>query len=175
MRDGIDLPAIAIDETSREAAYASAFTVTARHEETHEVLLPRAPLPLVEEIPVERVPTHELDRLDAFLRAHGATAWSRESFATGAYYWVREGSEPVAAAGVHFETPFVGQIANVLVREDRRLRGLGRAVTTAVARRLRASGKIVSLYVKSDNAAALRLYDRLGFRVARKLSYLELA
>jgi ribosomal protein S18 acetylase RimI-like enzyme len=140
----------------------------------------------------------------AFLRRHGATVWAREiadasrylvpslnlrqpepepkdttwspeSFDTGPYVWVREGSEVVAAAGTHFETPFVGQIANVLVRDDRRGKGLGAAVTAAVARRLREHGKIVSLFVKADNEPAKRLYERLGFKRVRSLVYLELA
>jgi ribosomal protein S18 acetylase RimI-like enzyme len=175
VRDGIDLPAMAIDDVSREAAYRRVFTIAARHEETHYVLRPGATLPTREDVPVARVAPDELDRLDEFLRAHGATAWSRESFATGPYVWVREGGEVVAAAGVHFETAFVGQIANVLVREDRRGRGLGAAVTAAVARRLRERGLVVSLFVHADNAPAIQLYERLGFKAVRKLAYLELA
>lgn len=175
VKEGVDLPAIAIDDVSREKAYASVFRVTSRFEEVHYVLGTKAPLPVREDVPVARVPREQLDRLDAFLRKHGATAWSRESFATGAYFWVLESSEPVAAAGVHFETPLVGQIANVLVRADCRGRGLGTAVTTAVARRLRLSGKVVSLFVASGNAAARHVYERMGFRPVRHLAGLELA
>jgi ribosomal protein S18 acetylase RimI-like enzyme len=174
MKEGIDLPAIAIDDVARVEAYAAVFTIKERHEELHYVLRPGAPLPIVEDARVERVERSDLARLDAFLRRHGATAWSAESFETGPYVWVRENDEVVAAAGVHFETPFVGQVANVLVRDSHRGRGLGAAVTAAVARRLRERGRLVSLFVRSDNASAVRLYERLGFRRVRQLSYLEL-
>jgi predicted GNAT family acetyltransferase len=149
--------------------------VKERHEELHYVLRPGAPLPVDDDARIERVPRSELARLDAFLRRYGATAWSAESFETGPYVWVRENDEVVAAAGVHFETPFVGQIANVLVRDSHRRRGLGASVTAAIARRLREREKVVSLFVRSDNVAAVRLYERLGFRQVRRLSYLELA
>ncbi len=174
MKEGIDLPAIAIDDVSRVDAYSSVFTVKARHDELHYVLRNHVALPIAPDAAVERVERSDLARLDAFLRRHGATAWSAESFETGPYVWVRENDEVVAAAGVHFETPYVGQIANVLVRESHRKRGLGAAVTAAVARRLRERDKVVSLFVASDNAAAVRLYERLGFRQVRRLSYLEL-
>lgn len=174
MRDGVDLPAITIDEVVRAETYAQVFSVKERHEELHYLLRPGVPLPIADDARVERVARSDLARLDAFLRRHGATAWSAESFETGPYVWVRENDEVVAAAGVHFETQFVGQIANVLVRESHRGRGLGAAVTAAVARRLRERDKLVSLFVRSDNASAVRLYERLGFRQVRRLSYLEL-
>ena len=174
LREGVGVPAIAIDDVSRESAWASAFTIKARHEEIHYILRPGAALPVDDELAVARVPRSDLVRLDAFLRKHGATAWSAESFATGPYVWVLEGDEVVAAAGVHFDTPYVGQVANVLVREASRRRGLGRAVTAAVARRLRSAGKIVSLFVQSDNTAARHLYERMGFRQVRRLASMEL-
>ncbi|MEZ0227943.1 MAG: GNAT family N-acetyltransferase [Planctomycetota bacterium] len=174
MKEGVDLPAIAIDDEARVETYASVFTIKERHAELHYVLRTNVPLPIAEDARVERVERADLARLDAFLRRHGATAWSAESFETGPYVWVRENDEVVAAAGVHFETPFVGQIANVLVRDSHRRRGLGAAVTAAVARRLRERGRVVSLFVSAENAAAVRLYERLGFRLVRRLTYLEL-
>jgi GNAT superfamily N-acetyltransferase len=174
VREGIGAPAIAIDDVAHESTWASAFTVKARHEEVHYILSPSATLPVNDEVPVTRVARSDLVRLDAFLRKHGATAWSAESFATGPYVWVLEGDEVVAAAGVHFDTRVVGQVANVLVREASRGRGLGRAVTAAIARRLRAEGKIVSLFVMSDNTPARRLYESMGFKPVRRLVYLEL-
>jgi ribosomal protein S18 acetylase RimI-like enzyme len=174
VRAGIDLPAFALVDPHQEGAFSAIFKVKARHEETHYLLRPGATLPVDEAVRVERVPREELPALDAFLRAYGATAWSKESYVPHLYFWVREQGEVVAAAGVHFETPVVGQIANVLVRESARRRGFGRAVTTAVARRLRADGKVVSLFVRSDNAGARRLYERLGFVAVRPLVALEL-
>jgi len=56
----------------------------------------------------------------------------------------------------------------VYVRRDRRDRGLGRAVTTAVVRGLLARGtETIVLNVRQDRPAALRVYERLGFVVHR--------
>jgi predicted GNAT family acetyltransferase len=167
-------PWLAIDDVARERAWADAFTVVSRAEELHYLLPRTKALPLLEESGVEVVPPEGVDRLDAFLRAHGATAWARGSFRTGPYVWVRRGEEIVAAAGVHFVTPVVGQIANVLVAPDARRKGLGRAVTVAIARRLRAEGRVVSLFVRSENAAAVNLYETLGFVRVRTLAAMDL-
>ncbi len=174
MKEGIDLPAIAIDSELREESYTRVFQVKERHHELHYILRPHVALPAPEQ-PIERVQKADLGRLDTFLRRHGATAWSAESFETGPYVWIRENDEVVSAAGVHFETPFVGQIANVLTRESHRHRGLGRAVTASIARKLRDRGKVVSLFVREDNAGARRVYERLGFVQVRRLVHLELA
>lgn len=82
----------------------------------------------------------------------------------GAYFGVYEGPELVAAAGTHVLARQEGAaaIGNVYTRRDRRGRGLARAVTTAVLRAL-ADVETVVLNVRHDNAAALALYETLGF------------
>lgn len=58
-------------------------------------------------------------------------------------------------------------LGNVTTHPRLRGRGLAGAVVAALCRRLREHVTHVTLNVKADNAAALRLYGRLGFtRVA---------
>ncbi|MET7707786.1 GNAT family N-acetyltransferase [Micromonospora sp. NPDC005413] len=88
---------------------------------------------------------------------------------TGQYLGVREGGELVAVAGVHVFSPAyrVAALGNVTTHPRWRGRGLGAAVVAALCVRLRASVTHVTLNVKADNAAAVRLYERVGFtRVA---------
>lgn len=82
----------------------------------------------------------------------------------GVFFGVYEGSEMIAAAGTHLFAPEEGvaAIGNVYTRRDRRGRGLSRAVTSAVLHRLRHL-KTVGLNVRNDNAAAIRVYESLGF------------
>ena len=82
----------------------------------------------------------------------------------GVFFGVYEGEELVAAAGTHLFAPDEGAaaIGNVYTRRDRRGRGLGRAVTAAVLRRLRHFDTI-GLNVRADNAAAINVYESLGF------------
>lgn len=78
-----------------------------------------------------------------------------------------EGADLVAVAGTHVVAPdeSVCAIGNVYVRHDRRGRGLGAAVTSAVAADAVADGlRTVVLNVSQGNLVALRMYERLGFR-----------
>ncbi|MFI7332398.1 GNAT family N-acetyltransferase [Micromonospora aurantiaca (nom. illeg.)] len=88
---------------------------------------------------------------------------------TGQYVGVREHGRLVAVAGVHVFSPRwrVAALGNVTTHPDVRGRGLGAGVVAALCARLRASVDHVTLNVRADNAAAVRLYERLGFsRVA---------
>ncbi|MEU1248173.1 GNAT family N-acetyltransferase [Micromonospora arida] len=88
---------------------------------------------------------------------------------TGQYLGVREDGELVAVAGVHVWSPVyrVAALGNVTTHPRWRGRGLGAAVVAALCVRLRETVEHVTLNVKADNTAAVRLYERVGFtRVA---------
>lgn len=82
----------------------------------------------------------------------------------GVFFGAYEGAALVAAAGTHLYSPGEGAaaIGNIYTRRDRRGLGLGRLVTSAVIEAL--SGiETVGLNVRADNAAAVGLYESLGF------------
>ena len=84
--------------------------------------------------------------------------------ADGVFHGIYEGATLVAAAGTHLLAREEGAaaIGNVYTRRDRRGRGLGRLVTSAVLGEL--SGlETIGLNVRADNDAALHLYESLGF------------
>ena len=84
--------------------------------------------------------------------------------ANGVFHGIYEGPALVAAAGTHLLAREEGAaaIGNVYTRHDRRGRGLGRLVTTAVLGEL-AGVETIGLNVRADNDAALHLYESLGF------------
>ncbi len=85
----------------------------------------------------------------------------------GIFFGIYEDGELVTAAGTHLVAPTVGvgAIGNVYSRRDRRGRGLAARVTAAVtAELLRLNLQTVVLNVSQRNEAALRVYERLGFR-----------
>ncbi len=89
-------------------------------------------------------------------------AWLEE----GVFFGVWEGDRLAAAAGTHLVVPAEGvaAIGNVYTRRDRRGRGLGESVMKAVTRDLlRLKLRTIALNVEQRNAAAIRLYERLGF------------
>ena len=86
----------------------------------------------------------------------------------GIFRGVQERGELVAVAGTHVvsHAESVCAIGNVYVRHDRRGRGLGASVTSAVAADALSQGlRTVALNVSQQNRAALRVYERLGFRL----------
>ena len=86
----------------------------------------------------------------------------------GVYCGVREGRDLVAVAGTHVFAPTegVGGLGNIYTRRDRRGLGLGTRVTAAVVSKLlRRSVPTIVLNVNEANAPAIRVYERLGFRV----------
>lgn len=82
----------------------------------------------------------------------------------GVFHGVYDGPSLVAVAGTHLVARDEGAaaIGNVYTRRDRRGRGLGRLVMNAVLAEL-AGVETVGLNVRADNAAALQLYESLGF------------
>jgi ribosomal protein S18 acetylase RimI-like enzyme len=88
--------------------------------------------------------------------------------AEGSFRGVWEGPDLVAVAGAHLFSAALGvcTIGNVYTRRDRRRRGLGARVTSAVVRNaLAASIPTIVLNVSQTNDAARRVYEQLGFRV----------
>jgi uncharacterized protein (DUF1697 family)/GNAT superfamily N-acetyltransferase len=101
-------------------------------------------------------------------RGEGPDYFDPSMVEPGIFRGVFEGDELVAVAGTHLVVPSegVGAVGNVYTRHDRRGRGLGGRVTSAVveAALARGAGTVV-LNVDPGNAAAVRVYQRLGFRL----------
>jgi len=90
-----------------------------------------------------------------------------EMLRDGVYYGARDAGGLVAAAGTHLVAARedVATIGNVYTRRDRRAQGHGRTVTGAVVLELRRRGiGTIVLNVRQTNAAAIRVYESLGFR-----------
>jgi GNAT superfamily N-acetyltransferase len=70
-----------------------------------------------------------------------------------------------------------GYVRNLVVAPGARGAGIGAALMTAAATQLRARGVSDAwhLNVKADNAAAIRLYERLGMRVQHRMVALRFA
>jgi ribosomal protein S18 acetylase RimI-like enzyme len=80
-------------------------------------------------------------------------------------YVIRVDGEPVAT-GERYTFDGASYLSSIGTRPTWRGRGLAGLVTLALARDSIASGvDLVYLGVHADNARAIRLYDRLGFRL----------
>jgi len=93
--------------------------------------------------------------------------FSPDMMENGVFYGVREGAAFAGAAGTHLvaESESVGAVGNVYTRRDRRGRGLAARVTSAVTQELLGMPlRTVALNVNQNNAAAVRVYEKLGYR-----------
>lgn len=122
----------------------------------------RPPLPAV------RLDSSDLPDLLELYAGYAENAFHPDQLAYGVFCGVRDGGRLVAAAG----TPGlalqsgIAIVTSVFTRPEARNRGLGAAVTSAVTAVLFALGCYdVCLDVELSNAVAIRLYERLGFRL----------
>jgi GNAT superfamily N-acetyltransferase len=119
--------------------------------------------------PTTRLNASDIPALQA-LYADGAPSGESPDFffpsmvADGVFHGIYEDGALVAAAGTHLLAREEGAaaIGNVYTRRDRRGRGLGRLVTSAVLGEL-AGVETIGINVRAGNDAALHLYESLGF------------
>jgi len=105
---------------------------------------------------------------DGHRRGEGPTFFHAPMLRQNTFRGIWEDGALVAVAGTHLYSRELGvcAIGNVYTRSDRRRRGLGAQVTSAVAAHALADAiPTMILNVGRDNAAAERVYQRLGFDV----------
>jgi len=59
-------------------------------------------------------------------------------------------------------------IRGVFTAPEERSKGYSKAVCSALVKRLLDEGKVATLYVSKDNAAAIKVYKRIGFKLTRR-------
>ena len=96
--------------------------------------------------------------------------WPR-TIELGSYLGVREGGELVAMAGERLRPPGWTEISAVCTAPGARGGGYAATLVQALAARIATRGEHPFLHVAEDNAAALRLYQRLGFVVRRRVRF----
>jgi len=85
----------------------------------------------------------------------------------GVFFGIREEGVLIAVAGTHLVSleESVGAVGNVYTRRDWRGRGLAAQATSAVTSELLRQGlRTIGLNVNQQNLAAIRVYERLGYR-----------
>jgi ribosomal protein S18 acetylase RimI-like enzyme len=104
----------------------------------------------------------------------GGIAFAPFQLNTGFFRGIRRGGELVSVAGVHVvsRNESVAGVGNIFTRPDFRGQGLAQFVTSSVATTLKDAGiRTIGLNVELTNTAAIRVYERVGFRT--HFSYFE--
>lgn len=92
------------------------------------------------------------------------------TIAFGHYAGVFDGNELVAMAGQRLHAGPYAEISAVCTHPDYLGRGYASHLLRHQAQRIRATGGIAFLHVKTDNVPAIRVYQALGFTVRREMS-----
>lgn len=104
----------------------------------------------------------------------GGIAFGRAQLETGFFRGIRRDGKLVAVAGVHVvsRNEGVAGVGNIFTHPRYRGQGLATQATAAVAQAVRQAGiRTIGLNVERENTAAIRIYERLGFR--KMLHYFE--
>ena len=104
---------------------------------------------------------------------HGCRRHLRRSLRNELVYVAEHRGRPVATAATNTRGVRVDQIGGVFTTPSRRRAGLGTTVMLALLRGIFRDKEQACLFVKTGNAAARRLYERLGFaaRGGYRISY----
>jgi ribosomal protein S18 acetylase RimI-like enzyme len=115
---------------------------------------------------VSRVDAGDLDSVQRLYAEEPPAFFLPSMLGEGIYYCVREEGEIVALAGTHVlaSSVSVAALGNVYTRPDRRGRGLGTKVTSAVTRHLIEMGMSTIVLNVRDGNPARRIYERLGYK-----------
>ena len=88
----------------------------------------------------------------------------------GRFLGVRIDGRLAAMAGERMKLDGFTEVSGVCTHPDFRGRGLAGALSAAVARSIRERGETPFLHAYSGNTPAIRLYERLGFRLRCRVS-----
>ncbi|MEV4364985.1 GNAT family N-acetyltransferase [Nonomuraea sp. NPDC049625] len=89
----------------------------------------------------------------------------------GVYLGIRSGGVLVAMAGERLHPPGWTEISAVCTDPAHRGRGLATRLVLAVAAGIRRRGETPFLHASAANVGAIRLYERLGFRLRRTTDF----
>ena len=89
----------------------------------------------------------------------------------GNYLGIRHEGRLVAMAGERFRLPGWTEVSAVCTDPEFRGQGFGARLTMAVAAGILEHGDLPFLHVAAENAAAIRLYERLGFQTGHEVVF----
>lgn len=105
--------------------------------------------------------------LEFYASAYPNNWFDARMLETGQYFGLRRNGKLASIAGIHVYSPKykVAALGNIATSQDFRGQGLGTRVTAALCRNLLKTVDVIGLNVKTDNADAVRCYQKLGFEI----------
>ena len=148
--------------------YQDTYHLTHHGEHYKMVLTDRAKLDDVGTSNVQSLSIQDLGELqDLYAISYPNNWFDARMLETGLYTGIRKNNKLASVAGVHTYSPEykAAALGNITTHPDHRNQGIATAVTAALCRKLLDTVDTIGLNVKSDNAAAIAAYKKLGFEV----------
>ena len=120
-----------------------------------------------------RLTENNLQELKTFYTKRAETFFLPDMLTSGVYYGIRREGTLASVAGTHVTSPLhkIACIGNVFTLPPHRGKGYATICTSKVVEDLLPDHKDIILNVDNKNAAAIRVYEKLGFR--EHCTYLE--
>jgi predicted GNAT family acetyltransferase len=128
-------------------------------------MLAEKPLPEIHDPRIERLSEADAAEMFALADLTKPGPFTHRAQALGDFFGVKERGRLIAMAGVRFRHPGLHEISGVCTHPDVRGRGLGRLMMEFMCGKIFAEGDQPFLHTFSDNAQAIALYEKLGFKV----------
>jgi predicted GNAT family acetyltransferase len=90
--------------------------------------------------------------------------FSQRTHELGTYLGIRCDGKLIAMAGERLKVPGYTEVSAICTHPEHTGHGYARVLTTEVMQRILTRGETPFLHVRGDNARAIELYQRLGFR-----------
>jgi ribosomal protein S18 acetylase RimI-like enzyme len=107
---------------------------------------------------------NDVARMTALVQATAPGPWFERTPELGRFVGFEEDGRLVAMVGERMRVPGHTEISAVCCHPDWRGRGLAADLMRLVSRAIVARGELPFLHVIADNASAIALYEKLGFR-----------
>ena len=93
-----------------------------------------------------------------------------EALSLGEFWGIRIDGRLAAMAGERMKQPGYSELSGVCTHPDFRGEGLARRLSVFVAGRIAARGEVPYLHAYDSNAAAIGLYESIGFRLRSRMN-----
>ena len=123
------------------------------------------PLQGVRDERVQRLTQHDVPEMLALASLTKPGPFTSGALSLGDFWGVKVEGRLVAMAGERMKQPGYTELSGVCSHPEFRGAGLGRLMSLFVANQIFARGEVPYLHAYATNAAAIRLYESIGFRL----------
>ncbi|MDR6952427.1 putative GNAT family acetyltransferase [Ancylobacter sp. 3268] len=133
-------------------------------------MLAALPLPQVEDARIKSLAAADAAEMLELATLTRPGPFSLKALSLGRFWGIRIDGRLAAMAGERMRQPGFTELSGVCTHPDLRGHGLGRTLSLHVAAQIVARGDTPYLHAYAGNAAAIGLYESIGFRVRRPMN-----